>query len=143
MLTTIKKRWRNAEKLLCPCLRFEKNPDAYNEGEPTGKWLTLVRNPCKNCDYSSCANFQKTFDEPERLFFLGEERWKEQTMSQIKIDSEDVVKIRKALYWIQINAQQVPGLCMSKDRLKMTENVIEQVKRIDKLLPVVKFEGGK
>ncbi len=64
-------------------------------------------------------------------------------MSQIKMDSKNIARIRKALYWIQINAQQVPGLCMSKDRLKMTENVIEQVKRIDKLLPQVKFEGGK
>ena len=62
-------------------------------------------------------------------------------MSIVEIDSEVVAEIKNALTVIQLNAQQVSGLCMSKDRLKMTENVIEQVKRIDKLLPVVGFEG--
>ena len=62
-------------------------------------------------------------------------------MSQIRMDSKDITKIRNALPVIQLNAQQVPGNCMSKDRRKMTENVIEQVERIDKLLPDVKFEA--
>jgi len=57
-----------------------------------------------------------------------------------KITVEKITEIRNALQVIQLNCQQVPGLPISEDRLKMTKNVIEQVSRINKLLPV---EGVK
>lgn len=64
-------------------------------------------------------------------------------MSNIIIKSEKIAEIREALQVIQLNCQQIPGLPMSKGRLSMTENVIGQVARIDKLLPDVNFEGVK
>ncbi len=64
-------------------------------------------------------------------------------MSQVRMDSEDIAEIKNALMIIQLNCQQVPGNWMSKDRVNMTKTVIEQVERIDKLLPVIKFERGK
>ena len=61
------------------------------------------------------------------------ERDKEQTMSQVRMDSEDVVKIRNALTVIQGDTENIrwrhPATC---------KRVVEQVKRIDKLLPDVK-----
>ena len=60
-------------------------------------------------------------------------------MSQIKIDSEDIATIRDALQIIQGNADFLVG----EPYVNEPQRIIEQVKRIDKLLPVVKFEGGK
>ena len=63
-------------------------------------------------------------------------------MSQIKMDSKDIEKIRDALTIINL----VTGTIDYHYPLKAKNNlatVREQVKRIDKLLPVVKFEGGK
>jgi len=75
-------------------------------------------------------------------------------MSQIRIDSEDVAEIRNALCVIQLNAEAVGilglkgwrfvlySLMLRLLRLKMfTEEIVKQVKRIDNLLPQVKFEG--
>ncbi len=61
----------------------------------------------------------------------------------IAVEVDKIADIRNALTIIQLNCQQVLGNWMSKDRVKMTKTVIEQVERIDKLLPVIKFEGVK
>jgi len=63
-------------------------------------------------------------------------------VSQIKMDSEDIAEIRNALTIINL----VTGTIDYHYPLKAENNlatVREQVKRIDKLLPDVKFEGGK
>ena len=67
-------------------------------------------------------------------------------MSQIKIDSEDIATIRGALQVIQVNADIVISPKYCKYEVYPDVNchaIIEQVKRIDKLLPVIKFERGK
>ncbi len=61
----------------------------------------------------------------------------------VAVEVDKIADIRNALTIIQLNCQQVPGNWMSKDRVKMTKTVIEQVERIDKLLPVIKFEREK
>lgn len=61
-------------------------------------------------------------------------------MSETIIDSENIAEIRNALTIIQLNCQQVPGHWMSEQRVKMVKTTIEQVKRIDGLLPPIKFE---
>lgn len=65
----------------------------------------------------------------------------------IGISSHKIAEIKNALTIIQLNAQQIPRTCMSSSmilgetaRLKMTKNVLEQVKRIDRLLPQIKYE---
>lgn len=60
-------------------------------------------------------------------------------MSQIKMDSEDIAEIKNALCIIQGNAELMRGYTKDEDR---PEEIIKQVKRIDKLLPKVAFEGG-
>ncbi len=55
-------------------------------------------------------------------------------MSQIKIDSEDIAEIRNALQIILSNAE------FGKVNVR---RIVVEVRRIDKLLPDVKFEGGK
>ena len=63
-------------------------------------------------------------------------------MSQVKMDSEDIAEIRNALTIINL----VTGTINYHYPIKAESNlatVREQVKRIAKLLPVVKFEGGK
>ncbi len=52
-------------------------------------------------------------------------------MSQIKMDSEDIAKIRNALTIVQLSI-------VSTEKL-----TIDAIKRIDRLLPQIKFEGGK
>ncbi len=65
-------------------------------------------------------------------------------MSQMKIDSEDIAEIRNALQIIQGNAQilfrRIP---YNLHLLNKPLDIINEVKRIDKLLPQVKFEGKK
>jgi len=58
----------------------------------------------------------------------------------VKIDSEVIAVIRNALQIIMSNAELIPS---SKfvSRHKMMMDIVEQVKRIDSLLPPVKFEG--
>ena len=58
-------------------------------------------------------------------------------MSQIKIDSEDIAEIKNALQIILLNATLITPQAMR------TETILEQTRRIDNLLPVVNFEGGK
>ena len=61
-------------------------------------------------------------------------------MSIIKMDSEVIAEIKNALTVIQLNAQA------GVSRIKVSElmkGIVEQVKRIDRLLPKIKFEGGK
>jgi len=67
-------------------------------------------------------------------------------MSQIKIDSEDIAEIKNALCIIQGNAELIltsftkGGRLFLRDKL---EAIIDNIKRIDNLLPKVAFEGGK
>ncbi len=63
-------------------------------------------------------------------------------MSQIKIDSEDIATIRNALASINLAAETIDYHYPAKaeDNLKI---IREQVARIDKLLPVIKFEREK
>ena len=63
---------------------------------------------------------------------------KEQTMSRVKMDSKDIAEIKNSLQVIQLNAE-----CLTKSFWQAPREIIKQVTRIDKLLPVVKFEGGK
>ena len=55
-------------------------------------------------------------------------------MSIIKMDSEDIATIKNALCVIQLNAD----MGYNKER-----EIQKQVKRINGLLPKVKFEGKK
>ena len=57
-------------------------------------------------------------------------------MSQIKMDSEDIATIKNALQVIRWKAELMPASTFMQE-------IIKQVKRIDKLLPDVKFEGVK
>lgn len=59
---------------------------------------------------------------------------------KVEIDSEAIATIRNSLTVIQLNAEMVRRM----KHLGHTElnTIIEQVKRIDKLLPQVRFEGG-
>ena len=62
-------------------------------------------------------------------------------MSQIRMDSENIAEIRNALTIIQLNAEQVKRMkYLGHPQL---DEIINKVKQIDKLLPDVKFEGGK
>ncbi len=63
-------------------------------------------------------------------------------MSQIKIDSEDIAEIKNALTVISLSAETVDYHYPAKAEDNLV-TIREQVKRIDKLLPKVKFEGGK
>jgi len=58
-------------------------------------------------------------------------------MSIIKMDSEDIATIKNALYIIQGNAE----LLYDKPYVNEPKRIIQQVKRINKLLPKVSFEG--
>jgi len=60
-------------------------------------------------------------------------------MSQIKMDNEDIATIRNALCIIQGNAE----FLIDELYVNEPQRIIEQVKRIDNLLPKVAFEGGK
>jgi len=55
----------------------------------------------------------------------------------ITIDPEKIVEIRNALQVIQFNNQR------ELSYIKMSKNITEQVKRIDKLLPQVRFENNE
>ena len=57
----------------------------------------------------------------------------------IKLDSEVIAEIRNALQVIQGNAELIIMRGIIDNR---PDIIIHQVKRIDKLLPQVKFEGG-
>lgn len=59
-------------------------------------------------------------------------------MSKITIDSENIAQVRNALQVIQGNAELIPESYILL-KLKVRE-IIRNVKRIDKLLPDVKFE---
>jgi len=61
-------------------------------------------------------------------------------MSQVKIDSEDIAEIKNALTAISLVAQGIDYSYPYKagEKLKI---ISEQVKRIDKLLPKVAWEG--
>ena len=59
-------------------------------------------------------------------------------MSIIKMNSEDIATIKNALCIIQGNAELINGYTEDEKR---PNRIIEQVKRIDKLLPKVSFEG--
>lgn len=63
-------------------------------------------------------------------------------MSQIRMDSEDVAEIKNALQVIQGTAELMRTITTEEKRNAMIV-IVKQVKRIDKLLPQVKFEGGK
>ena len=63
-------------------------------------------------------------------------------MSQVKMDSEDIAEIRNALQVIQLQAEAL-HLDLCGNALYKLDLLINQVKRIDKLLPVVNFEGVK
>jgi len=61
-------------------------------------------------------------------------------MSQVKIDNEDVAEIKNALCIIQFIADNI------SEENGEEEEIIKQVKRIDKLLPYqpkIKFEEDK
>jgi len=59
----------------------------------------------------------------------------------IKVDSEVIAEIRNALTVIQLNAESIfRRLKYIRDE-KAPEEIVKQVKRIDSLLPPVKFEG--
>ena len=55
------------------------------------------------------------------------------------IDNERIAEIKNALTVIHLNAQLVPGISFSTIQ-KMMGDFIEQVKRIDGLLPKIKYE---
>ena len=57
-------------------------------------------------------------------------------MSIIKMDSEDIAEIKNALYIIQGNAE----FLFNEPYINEPQRIIEQVKRIDRLLPKVSFE---
>ena len=56
-------------------------------------------------------------------------------MSIVKIDSEDVATIKNALCIIELIADNISEENGEEDE------IIKQVKRINKLLPKIKFEG--
>jgi len=56
-------------------------------------------------------------------------------MSIVKIDSEDVATIKNALRIIELIADNISEENGEEDE------IIKQVKRINKLLPKIKFEG--
>jgi len=58
----------------------------------------------------------------------------------VKIDSEVIAEVRNALQIIQGNAELIPS-SEFVSRHKMMMDIVKQVKRIDSLLPPVKFEG--
>ncbi len=60
-------------------------------------------------------------------------------MSQIKMDSEDIAEIRNALQIIEGNTWQEKEY---GGNMFLAE-IHKQVKRIDRLLPKVAFEGGE
>ncbi len=60
-------------------------------------------------------------------------------MSQlVAIDSEKIAEIRNALTIIRGNAE----FLVDEPYVNEPQRIIEQVKKIDKLLPDVKFKGG-
>ena len=65
-------RWERADRLRCPYLRQEENPDGYMKNEPPTFWLALNKDPCPTCKESSCHNCGSKFDEPKRLIILKE-----------------------------------------------------------------------
>ncbi len=53
------KLWKDSEKLACPLLRAHSD-----------FWLyPLPEDPCRSgrCNYKTCHNYKKGFDEPDRL----------------------------------------------------------------------------
>ncbi len=64
-------------------------------------------------------------------------------MSQIKMDSEDIATIRDALQVIQGNTEVVCSNVIPAELYNREKETMRQVKRIDGLLPQVKFEEGK
>lgn len=62
-------------------------------------------------------------------------------MSKITIDSETIAEARNALQTILNNSELDPNRHFPRYRIRL--NISEAVKRIDKLLPDVKFEGSK
>lgn len=58
----------------------------------------------------------------------------------VEIDPETIAEVRNALQIIQGNAELIPS-SEFVSRHKMMMDIVEQVKRIDSLLPQVKFEG--
>ena len=60
-------------------------------------------------------------------------------MSNVTIDSEKIAEVRNALQVIQLNADLIGHPQQAFHVLR--SQITIQVKRIDKLLPVVKFEG--
>jgi len=63
-------------------------------------------------------------------------------MSQIKMDSEDIAEIKNALTVITLSTETIDYHYPAKAENNLV-TIREQVKRIDKLLPKVAFEGGK
>ena len=55
-----------------------------------------------------------------------------------KLTIEEIAEIRNALTVIQLNAD-----CLTKSFSYAPIEIIKQVKRINRLLPKIKFEGGK
>lgn len=60
----------------------------------------------------------------------------------VAIDSEKIAEIRNALQVIQLAARTIDYHYPAKPEDNLI-TIREQVSRIDKLLPQVKFEGGK
>lgn len=66
---------------------------------------------------------------------------KETMIRLIAMSPETIAEIRNALQVIQLNAEVIPYDSFREVDNK-TREIIEQVKRIDGLLPQVKFEEG-